>query len=71
MWKKIFKDQDVNKTQLARVTKNNKKTFNKHVSIKMKIKRKADQGKEELMIIPRMLKCLMFFLASYFAKKIV
>lgn len=37
----------------------------------MKIKGNAEQEKEELIMIPRMLKCLMFFLALDIAKKIV
>lgn len=37
----------------------------------MKIKGKAEQEKEELIMISRMLKCLMFFLALDIAKKIV
>lgn len=57
--------------QLARVIKNNRKTFGGQVSIKMKIKGNAEQKKEELIMISRMLKCLMFFLASDIAKKIV
>lgn len=57
--------------QLARVIKNNRKTFSKQVSIKMKIKGNAEKKKEELIMIPRMLKCLIFFLASDIAKKIV
>lgn len=37
----------------------------------MKIKEKTDWGKEEPMMISRMLNYLEFFLASYFSKKIV
>lgn len=57
--------------QLARLIKNNRKTFSKQVNIKMKIKGNAEKKKEELIMIPRMLKCLIFFLASDIAKKIV
>lgn len=57
--------------QLARVIESNRKKFGKQVSIMMKIKGNAEQKKEELIMISRMLKCLMFFLASDIAKKIV